>query len=113
MNIVRCLLHGATLPDFLWGELCCTAVYITNRLPHAHLGNQTPYFKMFGTQASLQYLRVIGAPAFVHVETYTSKLDPRAWEGRLVRYSPNGRAYWTYNPRTRKIMSSRNVTFIE
>ncbi|CAM9369359.1 unnamed protein product, partial [Hapterophycus canaliculatus] len=99
--------------EWLWGEICCTAVYITNRLPHVHLGNETPYFRMFGTQASLQHLRVIGSSAFVHVETYKTKLDPRAWEGKLVGYSPNSRAYRIYNPKTRRIVSSRNVTFIE
>ena len=113
MNIVRCLLDGANLPEYLWGELCCTAVYITNRLPHVHLGNETPYFRMFGTQASLQHLRVIGSSAFVHVETHKAKLDERAWEGKLVGYSPNSRAYRIYNPETRKIVTSRNVTFIE
>ena len=113
MNIVRCLLDGANLPENLWGELCCTAVYITNRLPHVHLGNQTPYFRMFGKHASLQHLRVIGSSAFVHIETHKSKLDQRAWEGKLVGYSHNSRAYRIYNPQTRKIVSSRNVTFIE
>ena len=113
MNIVRCMLDGGRLPHFLWGELCCTAVYITNRLPHARLNNETPYYRMFGKQASLVHLRVIGARAFVHVELHQSKLEPRAWEGKLVGYSPNSRAYRVYNPITKKIVTSRNVTFIE
>lgn len=113
MNIVRCLLYGGGLPEFLWGELCCTAVYITNRLPHVNMNNETPYFRMFGKQAPLQHLRVIGSSAFVHVETYTAKLDTRAWQGQLVGYSPDSKAYRIYNPHTRKVVSSRNVTFIE
>lgn len=111
MNIVRCLLRGANIPAELWGELCCTAVYITNRLPHVNLGHQTPYYMMFNEQASLHHhLRVIGSSAFVHVETYKPKLAQRAWEGKLVGYSPNSKAY---NPTTRRVVSSRNESFIE
>ena len=113
MNIVRCLMHGGQLPEYLWGELCCTAVHITNRLPHVHLNNETPYYRMFGKQASLRHLRVIGSSAFVHVETYKTKLANRAWPGILVGYSPNSNAYRIYNPHTKRIVPSRNVTFIE
>lgn len=113
MNNVCCLLHGVNLPNSLWGELCCTAMYLTYRLSRVNLDNQTPYFKIFNKQASSQHLRVIGSSAFVHVETYKSKLAERAWEGRLVGYSPNSRAYRVYNLRTRKIVSSRKVIFSE
>lgn len=65
------------------------------------------------SHASLKHLRVIGSAAYVHVETYKTKLYQRAWEGKLVGYSPDSRAYRAYNPTTRKIVSSRNVTFIE
>ena len=47
------------------------------------------------------------------METHTGKLDQRAWEGRLVGYSPNSRANRICNPRTRKAVTSRNVIFIE
>ena len=113
MNVVRCLMDGANLPAFLWGEICCTAVHITNRLPHANLGNETPYYRMYGEQASLKHLRVIGSTAYVHIEPHKTKLDPRAWEGKLVGYSPDSKAYRIYNPRTRKVTTSRNVTFIK
>lgn len=113
MNMTRCLLNGAGLPLSLWGEVCCTAVHITNRLRHAHLGHATPYFRMFGKQASLKHLRVIGCRAFVDVEVHTSKLQPKAWEGQLIGYSPNSRVYRIYNQKTGRIVSSRNVTFIE
>ncbi|CAB1110927.1 unnamed protein product [Ectocarpus sp. CCAP 1310/34] len=121
MNIVRCLMHGGKLPEFLWGELCCTTVHITNRLPHVHLNNETPYYRMFGKQASLRHLRqaslrhlrVIGSTASVHLETYKSKLVNRAWPGILIGYSPDSRAYRVFNPHTKRIVHSRNVTFIE
>ncbi|CAN0217670.1 unnamed protein product [Ectocarpus sp. 4 AP-2014] len=68
---------------------------------------------MHSEQASLKHPRVIRSAAYVHVETYKTKMGPRAWEGKLVGYSPDSKAYRMYNPRTRKIVTSRNVTFVE
>eukprot|EP00752_Nemacystus_decipiens_P002765 g2583.t1 len=113
VGVIRCLLQGSNLPGWLWGEVCCTAVYLVNRLPHSALGFHTPYFKMFGEQAALSHLRVVGARAFVHYEHHREKLQDRAWEGRLVGYSKDSRAYRIYNPATRRVVESRNVTFIE
>ena len=38
-GIMRCLLVDSGLPHFLWGELMQTAVYVSNRVPHAALAN--------------------------------------------------------------------------
>eukprot|EP00903_Cladosiphon_okamuranus_P005795 g5742.t1 len=113
LNIVRCLFADSTLPKFLWGELMQTAVYLINRSPHAALNNGTPYRALYGREAYLGNLRVIGSRAFVHEETFTKKLESRAWEGRLVGYSTDSRSYRIYNSETRRVRESRNVAFIE
>ena len=92
-GIVRCLLDGSDLPYFLWGELMQTAVYLGNRAPRASLADETPYKALYGKDANLGHLRVIGARAFVHVETHTKKQEHRAWEGRLVGYSMDSRLH--------------------
>lgn len=55
-----------------------TAVYLANRVPHASLGETTVYKCFSSKEANLEYLRVIDARAFVHVETYMKNLDPQA-----------------------------------
>lgn len=112
-GVVRCLLADSGLPHFLWGELMQTAVYLRNRVPHSALKNVTPYKTLHGKDASLGHLRAIGARAFVHVETHARKLDPRAWEGRLVGYSLDSTSFRIYNPEKRNVRESRNVVFIE
>ena len=112
MNIVRCMLADSTLPSLLWGELMQTAVYLSNRTPHATLQNGTPYKALFGTDVHLGHLRVVGARAFVHEETHTKKLDSRTWEGRLVGYSLDGKSYRIYNAQTRRVRESRNVIYL-
>ena len=61
-----------------------TAVFLSNRSPYAALNNGTPYKALYGKDAYLGHLRVIGSRAFMHHETYTKKLEHRAWEGRLA-----------------------------
>ena len=97
----------------LWEDLMLTAVYISNRTPHAALASTTPYKTLYGEDAHLRHLRAIGARAFVHVETHTTTLDRRAREGLLVGYSVGCKSFWVYNPATRSVRESRNVVFIE
>ena len=88
-----------------------TAVYVSNRVPHAALANETPYKALYGKDVHLGHLRVIGARAFVHVDTKT--LEHRAWEGRLVGYSVDIKSFRVYNSSTRSVREGRNVIFIE
>ena len=112
-EIVSCLLADSGLPKLLCGELMLTAVYLSNWVPHAALNNETPYKALYGKEAYLGNLRVIGARAFVHVETHTKKLDHRDWEGCLVGYSMDSKSFRVYNPDMRRVRESRNVIFIE
>ena len=100
-------------PPSLWGDLIFTAAYLSNRSPHSALGGATPYFRMHNKEADLSGLRAIGARAFVHRETYTGKLDDRAFEGKLCGFSQDRRAYRIYNPAKGTVVESRNVTFLE
>ncbi|CAN0421397.1 unnamed protein product, partial [Scytosiphon promiscuus] len=77
-SMVRCMLADSGLPHFLWGELFMTASYLCNRAPHSALNYETPYKILRGKNADLRHLRVVGARAFVHVETHKTKLEPRA-----------------------------------
>ena len=79
----------------------------------ATLEGATPYSKMHNLEPDLTGLRAIGARAFVHRETYTKKLEDRAFEGKLCGYSHNSKAYRIYNPAKGTVVESRNVTFLE
>ena len=86
-QITRCLMKDGNFPPSLWGELIFTAAYLSNRSPHSALGGATPYFRTHNKKAGLSGLRAIGARAFVHRETYTRKLDDRAFERKLCEFS--------------------------
>ena len=113
-KITRCLMKDGDVPPFMWGELMFTATYLANRSPHSTLEGATPYSKMHNLEPDLTGLRAIGARAlFVHRETYTKKLEDRAFEGKLCGYSHNSKAYRIYNPAKGTVVESRNVTFLE
>ena len=91
-QITRCLMKDGYFPPSLLGELIFTAAYLSNRSPHSALGGATLYFRMHNKEADLSGLRAIGARTFVHRETYTRKLDDRAFEGKLCEFSQDSRA---------------------
>ena len=54
------------------------ASYIRNRIPHSALNTETPRKKLYGKDANLSYLKIIGARAFAHTTTTTKKLMRRS-----------------------------------
>ena len=65
-----------------------------------------------GEEANPSHLRVIRARTFVHIKD-SRKLDAAAWEGKLGCYSERRKFYRVWNPKTRRVVESRSVTFIE
>ncbi|CAB1115976.1 unnamed protein product [Ectocarpus sp. CCAP 1310/34] len=112
-GVTRCLLKDGDFPPSMWGELMLTAAYLLNRSPHSALGGATPYSKLHNKSPDLSGLRVIGARAFVHHEGYRTKLDDRAFEGKLCGFGLDSQTYRVLNPSNGAVVESRNVTFIE
>lgn len=56
---------------------------------------------------------VIGARAFVHTKTHSTKLEFKALEGRVVGYSNSSKNYSVLNSATPQIMKNRNVISIK
>ena len=48
------------------------ASYICNWISHSALNTETPYKKLYGKDADLSHLKIIGARAFVHIKTQAS-----------------------------------------
>ena len=87
--------------------------YFTNLPSHSALEEKTTYFILCGKDPNYNKLRTIRACVFVHEKAYGPKLEPKAWEGNLAGYRDDSVAYRVYNPKTRRVVESRNSTFIE
>ena len=66
--IVRCMCVDSGLAPFVLGELVMAASYICNQILHPALSMETPYKKLYGKDADLSRLKIIGARAFVHIK---------------------------------------------
>ena len=69
--MVRCFLVDNGLPFKLWGEIMLTAAHLCNRMPHSRLDMETPFKRLYGKEANLSHLNIIGARAFVHIKDIT------------------------------------------
>lgn len=107
------VLADSARSEFLMGELMFTAVFLGNEAPHSTVDVQFLYKMLHRTEADLGLLRVIGARAFVDINTHTRKLEPKTVEGRLVGYINNTKNCHVYHPATRRIIERKNTIFIE
>ena len=111
--MVRCMRVDSGLPPFLWGGLMMAASHICNRNPHSALNMETPYKKLHGKDTNLSHLKTIDARAFVRIKN-PNKLDHPSWEGMVCGFSETeSNSYRIWNPKTRRVVKSRNVVFIE
>ena len=72
-------------------------------MPHFALQSQALFTVLFGVPAKLDHLRTIGGRAFVHVQRHTTKLEDKAWEGRLCGYSMNSESYRINSNKTGRV----------
>lgn len=108
------MLHSANLPLHLWAEAVGTAVYILNRTTSKQTPDITPYELWMGKKPSLLHVRKFGSDAYIHIPSQQrTKLDQKAKKLILVGYQADSTNYRLFDPETKKIIQSRNVTFNE
>lgn len=107
------LLHHNVDPR-LWAEAVATAVYIKNRSYTRALNRLTPEEIWSGRKPTVSHLRVFGCDAYAHVpDECRTKFDPKSKKCIFVGYSEVSKAYRLYNPESRRLTTSRDVTFNE
>lgn len=114
MESARSMLHSKNLPLFLWAEAVNTAVYLLNHAPTSQSPGSTPYELWTGKELSLKHLRTFGSEAYMHVpDQLRKKLLPKSIKTIFVGYERNSTNYRLFDPESKTIKISRNVTFNE
>ena len=109
---VRCMLSNAGLGKQFWAEAVMYASHLINRLPSAALNGKTPLEVWSGKPANdYDTLHVFGSTAYYHVKE--SKLDPRAKKALFMGVTSGVKGYRLWCLSSKKIISSRDVTFDE
>ncbi|GBN06736.1 Retrovirus-related Pol polyprotein from transposon TNT 1-94 [Araneus ventricosus] len=112
IEMTRCLLSEANLPQRFWAEAAMTATYLQNRLPTKPKG-KTPYELWTNRKPNLSHIRVFGCKAYAYIQKQKrGKLDSKAVEGIFLGYDYRSKGYRIYLG-DNKIMISRTVKFIE
>ncbi|GBN19276.1 Copia protein [Araneus ventricosus] len=112
IEMTRCLLSEANLPQRFWAETAMTATYLQNRLP-TKPKRKTPYELWTNHKPNLSHIRVFGCKAYAYIQKQKrGKLDSKAVEGIFLGYDYRSKGYRIYLG-DNKIMISRTVKFIE
>lgn len=111
MDRVRSMLIDSGLDHRFWAEAVMTGTYLWNMIPKGKDGLSANE-KWDGEKINLKKLKIFGQKAMAHIVSQKrNKLDERATECIFVGYAPNG--YRLYDTNTRKVIISRDVTFID
>jgi hypothetical protein len=114
VEMARCILQDAGLSHAFWAEAVAFANYVCNRLPTSAVSDVTPEEAWSGVKPSLADLKIFGCRAFVHVPSHLrSKLDAKARVGMYLGPAQNSPAFRVLDLATRRVLTSRDVTFDE
>lgn len=113
-DCVRSLLIHAGMPSSFWVEALSTATYLINHRPYQATGRLTPFQLLLGAAPEYDHLRVFGCLCFPNLAaTMPNKLSARSSTCVLLGYPSYHRGYRCFDLSTRKVITSRHVTFDE
>jgi len=110
-ELARAMLLEKKLPQTLWAEAIGHAAYIRNRSPTRALPSMTPIEAWTGTKPNLSHLREFGTDVYILDEGNSAKTEPKANKMFFVGFEDGSKSIRYYDPRTRKVLVSRNFTF--
>ncbi|KAL1215287.1 Retrovirus-related Pol polyprotein from transposon RE1 [Cardamine amara subsp. amara] len=114
MEVARSMMFHKNMPRRFWGDAVMTACYLINRTLTKVLNDISPYEVLNKTKPHMDHLRVFGCVCFVLVPgDQRNKLDAKSTRSVFIGYSTTQKGYRCYDPSTKRIMTSRDVKFLE
>ena len=114
VEMARSMLKWKGLSNNFWAEAVNTAVYILNRSPTKAILNKTPYQAWHGQKPQVHLPKVFGCVAYAHIpKQEREKFDEKGEKNIFVGYNNESKGYCLYNPKTNKMVISRDVIFDE
>ena len=112
MDMARSMLKAKGMSNYFWAKVITCVIYLINRSPTRSAPNKTLIEAWSGFEPNVQYLKVLGSITYAHVpKAARTKLDDKAVKTIFIGYKHEG--YKLYNPMTKKVIVSRDVTFVE
>ena len=108
------MLQHSGLSNVFWAEAINTAAYVLNRAPTSAVKDKTLQEAWYGKKPTVQHFRVFGCNAYAHVpDEKRTKLDPKSIKCIFLGYYKGTKCYRLFNPKTKTIVKSRDVKFVE
>jgi hypothetical protein len=96
--MARTMLDEYKTFDRFWVEAVNMACHATNHLYFHKLLKKTPYELLTGNKSNVTYFRVFKSKCYIlQKRSKSSKFTPNAYEGFLLGYDSNSRAYHVFN----------------
>lgn len=112
--MARSCLKEMKLPNIMWGEAVRHSIYLLNRLPTRALTGMTPYEAWNEEKPHIGHIKVFGCLGHMKVPSqHCQKLDDRSKQVVNLGKEPGTKAYRLYDPLTKRVHVSRDVTFEE
>lgn len=112
MEMARCMLQDAGIPNVFWAEAVNAVNYIQNRTLTRSTG-KSPYELWFGRRPDVRHMHAFGSECYVHLpKEERRKLDRTATKMVLVGYDEQSKAYRCYDSDKKKLVISRDVRFV-
>jgi hypothetical protein len=101
IEIARTMLDEYKTSDRFWAEAINTTCHATNRIYLHKLLKKTSYELLTGNKPNVSYFRVFGSKCYILQKmSKSSKFAPKIYEGFLLGYDSNSRAYRVFNVTT-------------
>ncbi len=114
IKMARTMLDEYKTSDRFWAEVGNTACHTTNRLYLHNLVKKTPYELLTGNKPNVSYFRAFEIKCYVlHKRSKSSKFAPKVYEGFLLSYDSNSRAYHIFNKNSGCVETTCDAVFDE
>ncbi|KAI5312229.1 hypothetical protein L3X38_041402 [Prunus dulcis] len=113
IEMAKSMLHEKSIPYEFWAEAINSAVYLLNRCPSKSLKKVTPFEAYTGRKPGIAHLKVFGSLSCAYPSALRHKLEENSHKCIFVGYGLCEKGYRLCDPRTRKIILSRDVYFDE
>jgi hypothetical protein len=107
---IRTLLHSSGLPQYLWTEAACHAVWLLNHTTTKAGANMTPFEAVFNKKPNLKDVREFSDRVWVRVEK-GNKLGGRVREGRWLGLDEQSKGVCVWWPDTKTVTVERNCYY--
>lgn len=108
------MLYDANFGLAYWAEAMNTAAYVKNHTISRVLNNKSPMELWTGRKPNISHFKIFGSRVMAQDPAEKRrKFDARSKEYLFVGYSDEKKGYRLIDPKTKKIIDSRDAVFLE